>query len=173
MSFKPSNIIYDSGYLSGATTTIDSTAIIPATYVSLEIHVLARTSEAALTGGYVMRLNNDSGTNYLRQFIRGNDSTASSLAAANATGIAVICPSATASSSIFGSAIYTIPFYTGGSHNRVVNWIDGTTSDSGSVRYANTQTARWFSNAAITRVSLIANSSSNFAVGSRMIIIGI
>ncbi len=171
MSFKPSNLIYDSGYLGAAAASVDSGAIIPATYRLLEVYVIARTTQAALTSSYQLRFNNDSGSNYARQFVRGADLTASAFGSATETGFPAICAANTAGAAIYSTAVFHVPFYTGGSHNRTINWIDGHVADATANRVVNTQAGRWFSNATITRISIHAV-SGNLDTGSRMIIIG-
>lgn len=147
---------------------------IPQTYNHLLLLFMGRTAEAAFNSDLAVRFNNDSGSNYVREYIRGDLDTAEanhsatttsiiSLSVAGDSGVAGVC----------GSGSLFIPAYTQTTFHKVLHGSSGHYSATGSAQaMAVLYNGRWSNTAAITRVTLFVQSASNFRAGSRATLYG-
>lgn len=123
-----------------------------------------------------IRFNNDSGTNYGWQMV---DTSAAALVLAHndaqTSGLAGTYAGASATSPGVGTGAVLVPNYTGTTFNKTYNLLHaanpGTFANNTS--WSKNGSGWWKSNAAITRVTVIPLSGTNWTTGSRMTIYGI
>jgi hypothetical protein len=147
---------------------------IPATYTHLQLRWIARDSQANTGLGLYMRINNNTGSNYSRHWLRGNGSAAST---ANSVSTNLInlggIPGSSSPASIFGVGIIDILDYTNTNKYKTVRAIQGTNQNTtaddniflvSGVMFANTD--------AVTRVDVIAD-GAGFVQYSQFALYGI
>lgn len=156
--------------LGSAAASVDVTGII-AGYAHLFIVCHLRGDTAATTAQVLMRFNNDSGANYVRQRI---DAASTAVNASQATGQTSTfvgdCPAASATASLDSTHLILVSNYANAlSFKSCVSvyfarW-------AASVMEVGVSGGDWASAAAINRVTLLP-SAGNFAIGSRVTIYG-
>jgi len=157
----------------GADGTFDLTSISQA-YNDLLLVVIARGAASAANDRIILRLNNDSATNYDDQTVEGAASAAvASRHAATATPeIVDVIPAGTAPSNYFGISEILIPGYTSTTWEKVAlaKWA----ASNGAGTPLNGQTSvQWHSTAAISRVGLFGQTTANLLAGSTVRLYGI
>jgi hypothetical protein len=158
---------------SGGSSTITFSSI-PSTYTHLQLRWIARDSQANTGLGLYMRINNNTGSNYSRHWLRGNGSAAS---AANSVSDTLISlggvPGSSSPASIFGVGIIDILDYTNTNKYKTVRSMQGTNQNTtaddniffvSGVMFANTD--------AVTQVDVIAD-GAGFVQYSQFALYGI
>lgn len=165
-------VLYDSGYLVSAANSIDTGAAgIAGGYDILEMLFIGRTDTT--NANINITLNNDTGTHYHRQFIRGVNTTASANTGVGEAAWFVAAASTTQAANNPAIITITIPFYTGTTFYKIAACMAGNADTAGATnRRAEMQAMTWASAAAITRAAFAANAGVNLIAGSRLIIKG-
>lgn len=140
-------------------------------YTDLVIRVSARCDRAQTATLNLIRFNGDSGSNYSLRTIVGDGSTASSASATNTTQMWDYgLPAATSTASTFGNSEIYIPNYTGSTQKSVS--VDGVSENNATSANAGLVANLWQSTAAITSITITAN-SSNYVQHSTFSLYGI
>ena len=153
----------------GATVTWDS---IPNSYNSLEVELMGRTDKASVANEAInLYFNNDTTAgNYYSQNLSGTATTASTVAADNASVITI--PAATATANYAGYSLVRIPDYADTTFHKIARILNGRRDDATN-GFVSTRVMFWESTVAITRVDLVTASSGNFISGTRARLYGI
>jgi hypothetical protein len=155
---------------SAASITFSS---IPATYTDLVLKVSARTDTAGSFNGQCQLTFNSNATNYSGKYIRGNGSTA--LSSGGPTTYIALGPSASDSAgngaNTFTSVDVYIPSYLISQNKQASD--DFAAEDNTATGFNEARASLWSSTAAITSVTLTANSGGNFVAGSTFYLYGI
>ncbi len=164
-------ILYDSGALGSAAASIDSGAGgFSTSYNHLKVMVLLRTSVAAVSDGFWVTVNNDSGaTSYSWSNWNGSSASTGDTAVKVTSGV----PGASETANYFVAWSVEIPFYaqTNTFKSIEIEKIGQQPGDGSSE--AGNYNGTWKNTSAITRVKIVPNTGPNFVIGSRMIIYGI
>ena len=166
-------VIFDST-LGVAGTSIDSgAASIAAGFRVLEVWIICRTTEAVTNSTVLVRLNNDSGSNYDREILQAANTTVTGGGGVGETGwtLGVMGASATASNPAI--IRLTIPAYDQTTFNKMAEATIGNADQTtAATKRAAALAMMWRSTAAVTRLSVTAG-SGNLVAGSRLIILGL
>lgn len=162
-----------------STTTLASPAAnfditsISGSYNDLILILIARSASGSADSS-IVRFNNDNAANYYRQMIRGLASTASALEVlGNASALSVQCPGTGAVANAFSVSQWTIFGYASTTWLKSLRFEDAYVSAfSTGQLYSQVHSGVWNSTAAINRVTIFLNSSSNFITGSQLRIYG-
>lgn len=145
---------------------------IPADYTHLQLRIVAR---SASTGGSMrIDFNSDgTGTNYARQLLMGDGSTASS-SLSNADSVTAAVgdfPVSSSTSNIFSGYIIDILDASKNNKNKAIRSLSGhDLNGSGMIQM---RSALWMSQNPITKIRLYEGAASNFAVNSQFALYGI
>jgi hypothetical protein len=153
-----------------ATNTLQFTSI-PQTYTDLYITLSVRTSIADNIGYTTLRVNNAT-TNWTTRFLQGNGSA--SVAGSSSSAPDFFGSGGNTTSNTFGNGTVYIPNYTG-STNKALS-IDLVSENNASGAFSAMQrfvVALWSNTAAITSFEIVADGSTNLAVGTTVSIYGI
>ena len=151
---------------SGGASSIDFTSI-PATYTDLKIVASARSSAGTLTFGDISF--NGSTASFTGRYIEGNGAAASS--ATDQARLAVSAPGSSATASTFGNSEIYIPNYAG-STNKSFS-VDTTGENNATTSYMQLSAGLWSNTAAITSITITAQSSRTFVQYSNFYLYGI
>lgn len=161
--------------LTGSVTSITFSSI-PNYFRHLFLECQLRTDAAAELDNALLRFNADSAGNYDRQLVQANDATLTSAAAIAQTSISMIgTEAANSRASNFAPGLVFIPFY---KETNAEKWliafsgIAGNASAVGDV-YALYRIGRWRSTVAITSLTLLPVTGTNFVTGSKVNLYGI
>jgi hypothetical protein len=157
-----------------AAATIDTGAGgFSTSYNHLFCLLYARTTEASASGAALVNLNNDTGNNYDRETLRGIGTSASAVAVAAQAFFAILAAGGGAAANNFAGAWFAIPSYANTVGHKVLmtpgGFADATTGNS----QAAINAGRWRSTAAVNRITLTANASSNFVAGTQFTVYGL
>ena len=157
----------------GSSGTITFSSI-PSTYKHLQIRYIGRSDEVATVRNLNIRLNGDTGTNYVYHNLTGDGSTAT---AAGVTAVAQMLvrpiPAASASANIMGAGIIDIHDYASTTKNKTVRTFVGADANTASTDWkVSLFSGLWLNTAAITSISLIAQ-SGNFTTNTTFALYGI
>lgn len=164
-------LIFDST-LVGTAASFDITSI-PGTFSHLRLDCYLRGDTAATTTVVSLRFNNDSGSNYDRQFLVATDVTVSTGRTVGATSTVIAeMPAATASANFFSANTIEIPNYANSTNHKAV-------IASTALKHTNATNGMeflfgagfWRSASAITRITVLP-AAGNFDVGSRVTLYG-
>lgn len=178
-SAKSGNL-YASSYESIATVTVGaggsssiSFTSIPSTYKNLQIRYLARTDRSGSAEDNIqLRFNSDTGNNYTTNVFYGDGSGFGSFSdGTNVTfNTRAMASASSATSGIFASGIYDIYEYANTSINKTVKALSGyDQSASAQVRLSS---GIWLNSAAISSVTMISSTNSNFVQYSSFALYG-
>lgn len=145
---------------------------VPAGYSSLMGVWGARSSQASAVVNMVIRLNADTGNNYLWQEVQVENTT---VTGANSSGVTSfiqigIAPGASATANYYGAGDFTIPAPGGALFKTVIGKSFGIDSTSDS--FVGTYGGQWLNTAVITSVTLIAT-AGNLVAGSQFSLYGL
>ena len=165
--------IADTTVAGASVASIDFTSI-PSVYAHLLIVAYLRSAIVGTADSVFVRLNNDSGANYDHQHLYGSAATATASETFGGTQVvAGECPGSTAGANLFGQLDIWLPHYVNAANNKVLRSFSahkiGTAS--GNLKALNVA-GFWRSNAAISRVTLLA-SGGNLEIGSRATLYGL
>lgn len=153
-----------------ATNTLQFTSI-PQTFTDLYIVLSVRTTIADNLGYTTLRVNNST-SNWTTRFLQGNSSGTSS--GSTTTAPDFFGSGGNTTSNTFGNGSVYIPNYTG-STNKSLS-IDFVSENNASGAFSAIQrivAALWSSSSAITSFEVVADGSTNLAVGTTVSIYGI
>ena len=151
---------------SGGASSIDFTSI-PSTYTDLCVKLSIRTARAVIYD-FIYINPNSSTTNASTRILQGDGSSASS---ETATRLRFVSQGNTATSSSFGSAEVYIPNYAGSNYKSFS--IDTVTENNDTAALRELNAGLWSSTSAITSLSFVSYSSSNFNQYSTATLYGI
>ena len=157
--------------LGADTASIDTGANgIPSGFSAIKIVILARSTLVASTENVNIRFNNDSGSNYLWEELKGVAATASAAAQAATTSINPAIPAASETANYASSMDLEIPGYDQTSFYKAGLYRMGRPVASASPLFSD-RAFSYLSTAAITRVA-VSSPGANLKAGSRMIVYG-
>lgn len=145
---------------------------IPSTYTHLQIRGIARSTLAASGAGFAMQVNSDTGSNYAAHNLLGDGASPQSNAYTSNTYMypSTYMPAASATASIFGSAIIDIFDYANTNKYKTMRSLYGSDlNGSGQVGIASSV---WMNTNAITSIKLYFT-SSNLAQYSSFALYGV
>ena len=165
-------LLFDSTLGAPAATIDTGAAGVAGTQNLLEIHVLARTTQAVPISSFALTLNNDGTAIYERVYNTMTNNVVTGANELTNTGGTFNAAGATAAASIFSSLWLVIPSYAQTTAFKVGTYIE-TVPDTAA---ANTRVLSggfgYRATAAISRVAITAGGASNFATGTRLLILG-
>lgn len=165
-------VLFDSTLVAVAASIDTGAGGIAGGYRTLEIYIYARTTEALVQGGMDVIVNNDSGANYDRILLLANGTSVSAvdLAAQSSWGCRIA--GGNAGANVFSAAHFTFPNYAGTSGFKTGTFTSGIPdTTAGNQRYEQNAVS-YRSTSALSRLKMTAQSGANFAVGTRLLILG-
>jgi hypothetical protein len=159
--------------LASPAASIDVTGI-SGGYNDLILMLMARAAAGGATDVALLRFNNDSGTNYHTERLKGSGTTAAAgESITNGSIDRAEFPGSTGPANLFGTIEYTIPGYASTTWLKTVHYraVSASSFASGGI-FVEQLAAIWNSTAAINRVTITANSGGNFATGTQLRIYG-
>ncbi len=133
----------------------------------LEVFVMGRTDDSSTSGVVSINLNNDTGSNYEYQFVRGSASSASAAnASAQAKWVALLA-AASDTAGVAGALAMVIPTYAGTTFRKIATLTEVGTD---SIATARLWALAWNSTSAITRLKLSAAAGQKLKVGTQLLI---
>jgi hypothetical protein len=156
---------------SAASVTFSS---IPATYTDLVLKVSVRSTRAATSNNFDMRINSDSSSLYSYTYIYGSGSSAASSRSSNDTSFFIsTMNAANSTSSTFTSAEIYIPSYTA-SQNKPLGSFGAFENNSSTTNEIDANAHLYRSTSAITSLTLYSGLGSfSFDTGSSFFLYGI
>jgi hypothetical protein len=159
--------------LASDTTTITFSSI-PATYASLQLRILSRSTRAAENANLNMQINSDTGSVYVRHELYGDGATVT--AAGAAAGVVTNSNIArstgtTATASVFAVSIIDIHNYASSTQNKTIRSFFG--YDNNGTGMVGLRSVLYVGTTAVSAFSLTSASSSNFLTGSVFSLYGI
>lgn len=160
--------VLPSSYESIATITVGSGGSagasftsIPSTYTHLQLRWIGRASQANTGLGVYMRINNNTGSNYARHWIRGDGSATSASSTTSGTRIDLGgVPGANSPSGIFGMGIIDILDYTNTNKYKTIRSLQATNQNTTADDNIFLASGFMFANTnAITQIDVVADSS--------------
>lgn len=164
-------VLFDSTLGSSAASIDTGAGGIAGGYKILEAWGLVRTTEAVAVSSSNIILNNDTGNNYDRQFVRGADTTTSAAVGTAQANWGFFATGSTADANAFHLIRLTILGYADSVAQKIAEVVDGNAAATVSTRKISAQAASWRSTSPITRMALRAGSGSLVA-GCRLLILG-
>jgi len=145
---------------SGGTTSVTFSSI-PSTYTHLQLRISA---QVATTANCVIRLNGDSGTNYMTHYLEATGGSSIS-AGAISSGTSFSGGVYSADSNVFSGQIIDILDYTNVNKNKVIRNLSGF-DRNGTLTWLDFSSGLWLNTAAITSISITNNLNqySSFAL---------
>jgi hypothetical protein len=164
-------ILFDQTLGANAASIDTGAGGIAGTFDSLDIYILARTTEAVAQSGLKLTFNADSGANYDEHLFQILNAGTFAGAAVAQTFNTIGCPGASYGAGSFGHWHITLPAYRQTVAHKV--WRGHFTAlDTGAANcYEQLRSGRWRNTAAITRLA-IAATSGNILAGSRLTVYG-
>jgi hypothetical protein len=145
---------------------------IPQQFSHLQVRIFARSAQAITNTNTRMRINGDTGANYVIHQLQGNGSSASSSANLSLTELIPFLgttPAASLTSGIFGNGIIDILDYTNTNKNKVTRTISGYDGNGSGI--ASLSSGLWLSTSAITSLTVFID--GDWVSGSRVDLYGI
>ena len=141
-------------------------------YMDLVIVSYMRGTTAAGNGNLTLHLNNDTGSNYAYQIIRGDGTNAVALSGTSAYWDAGEMPGSSATANVFGMNVCNLYDINSGKYKSVMaQGGSGDNTDTNS--YVSFYSGTWKSQAAITEIDLTSRNLGNFVAGSKFSLFGI
>jgi hypothetical protein len=158
----------------GSSATITFTSI-PQTYQHLQIRYIGNTGRAASGNDLIgIRFNSDSGNNYAIHRLQGNGSSAAALGSTPQTYVWGLGACASPSTSTLAASIVDIHDYTSTVKNKTVRIFQGVDfNDNGTQSVVQLSSGLWLNTAAVTSISFVTNTGSNFTTGTTFALYGI
>lgn len=153
-----------------ATNTLQFTSI-PQTFTDLYITLSVRTTIADNIGYTTLRVNNNT-SNWSTRFLQGNSSATTSGSTTSAPDFFGSGGNTTADT--FGNGSVYIPNYTGSANKSLsIDFVSENNSGSAFAAMQRIVAALWSNSAAITSFEVVADGSTNLAVGTTVSIYGV
>ncbi len=159
--------------LLSSTTSSVTFSSIASTYKHLQIRATARSNYNATLGGFAIRFNSDTGSNYTYHILDGDTVQASSFGGSSQTnGLVTLITGNTATANAFGAAICDVLDYASTTKNKTVRTLGGrvSTYQNSNIRLGS---SLWLSTSAITSITLFDHIGGSFVSGSRFSLYGI
>jgi hypothetical protein len=178
-SFRASSPAFQGDYWALNSVTLSSSASsvtftgIPQNYTHLQIRCLIRSATAATTDSTKFNFNGDTGSNYMRHALYGDGASAGAAASATSTTFASLGDStaASATASVFGTYVLDILDYANTNKYKTTRAVAGyDLNGSGNI---DLRSNLWMSTSAITSITFVTTSSSNFAQYSSFALYGV
>lgn len=136
-----------------ATATYYTFTGIPSGYKHLQVRILGRFTDAITTGGFIMRMNGDTGNNYSYHYVQGDGSSAG---ASNGDNVSFAypegnIPGASMASNIYGVVIIDILDYASTNKTKTMRALAG--YDANGSGNLGLRSSAWYSTAAITSLT--------------------
>lgn len=158
---------------SGGSSSISFTSI-PSTYKHLQVRAIMRSTFADTDSFLKVNLNSDTGSNYPNHFLNGNGATAGAFGYSTsqyAYAFLSMFPAASASASLFGTAVIDILDYANTNKNKTIRSLGGyDVNGSGTVRL---NSSVWLSTNAVTTIDITDFRGGNFAQYSSFALYGV
>jgi hypothetical protein len=139
-------------------------------YKHLQVRLVGRNSNAATSSSINIRFNSDAGANYALHAIYGNGSSVLSFGVTGRNeGYVAEVTGASIGANIFGAAVIDILDTYSTSKNKTIRSLNGATSYNNIALFS----GLWLNTAALTSITLLAQSGANFVTGSRFSLYGI
>jgi hypothetical protein len=141
---------------SGGSSTIDFTSI-PSTYTHLQLRYITR--NAAVTDTTLIRFNSDTGSNYAFHMLRGDGSSATSIAGISQTRSELPFTSYSGTTAnVFGAGVIDILDYANTSKYKTARTLGGADlNGSGAINFVS---SLWQSTSAVSSISIFASTGS-------------
>ena len=153
----------------GSTTTASFTSI-PSSYSSLQIRINSLPVSSSGTVRLRMRVNNDTGANYVRHILYG-DGTSALASGATALDYAIDTAVTSPNTTSPLTAIVDMVDYTSTSKNKAIKYFSGMDRNgSGTVELGS---GLWLSTSAINRLDFYISTGTAFATGTSIALYGI
>ncbi len=136
----------------------------------LEIFICARTDSASASTSLLMTLNNDTGSNYDRQLLRGNNTSASATPSLAQTSWNLAVHGSGGSASYPSALRITIPNFTGTTFFKQAEATVGSQDATAGNNVMDVYGIGYRSTSAITRLKIIGFGTDKFKVGSQLLI---
>jgi len=158
-----------------ASITLGSGGTIPQTYKHLQIRLIGRGGQSAITSGVYVQVNGDAtAADYKSHYLQSNNISTPVSGVSNGTtsGFADAGPiaGANATSGVFGAIIIDALDYTNTSKNKTLRTLGGV--DNNGTGYVTFTSGLWISTAAITSITL-NSATGNFAQYSTFSLYGV
>jgi hypothetical protein len=168
-------------YDSIATTTVGAGGAssitfssIPSTYTHLQIRGIARTTASQDRESIKLTFNSDTGSNYARHSLWGSGSSVSAYGGASEAYVLLTdFAAATATASIFGTAITDILDYANTNKNTTVRSLGGVDLNAAVTVFDGLNSGLWMNTAAVSSITLTPFSGSNLTQYSSFALYGI
>jgi len=156
----------------GSSGTITFSSI-PSTYQHLQIRYVCRSSRASTDDGINLQFNSDTGSNYARHQLFGNGATASASGGTTQSNIPVgVATAASVAANIIGVGIIDIHDYASATKYKTIRSFSGDDqNNTNGILYL--RSGLWQSTTAISSISLISSSSSNWTTQTTFALYGI
>lgn len=155
--------------LGSAASSIEFTNI-PGTYTDLFILTSLRTASSSNGDDTLVRFNSST-TNYSYRFLSGSGITTSSSSGSVTGALGPYANANTSTSNTFGNGEIYIPNYAGSTNKSISVTSAMENNATSAVIYA--AASLWSDTSAITTVTIVSNTSSNFAANSSAFLYGI
>jgi hypothetical protein len=132
---------------------------IPSTYKHLQVRAIAKRDTATTSGSSNLRFNGDTGSNYVRHFLRGSGSAASAGAGTAQTSIECFehTGNEAAVTNMMGVLILDIHDYASTTNNKTIRSLSGTDQNGAGNIYLTS--GLWLSTAAVTSLTLFTSAN--------------
>jgi len=158
--------------LSGTAATVTFNSI-PGTFTDLILVVTGRTNVSATLSGIFVQFNGDTGANYQRGYILGNNLVVSGGAQTGATPTCGLLLGASATANYASALQMTIFNYKGAIFNKISNstsaaFVTAASNDT----FTEINSCHWLNTAAITSLVVGPNDGSSFIIGTTVTLYG-
>jgi hypothetical protein len=144
---------------------------IPGTYTDLVVIASVRNDNAATSGGFILRLNNDSSSLYANTVIRGDGSTLQSFAQTGTSSFIGTINASTSTSNTFSVVEIYIPSYTVAQDKPFTSaWAQ---EDNATSAFLGAAADLYRSNTAISQINCISSGTALWIAGSSFYLYGI
>lgn len=164
--------IFDSTLGANAATIDTGAGGIPAGHADLIVLAVVQTVDAGANVTLILNVNNDSGANYDIQVLAGANATTTAGATVAQIGWRTAGHGAGGSANYPAIVRMTIPSYDQTTFFKVAEITSFVPDATAANMEADLRAGGWRSTAAITRLSIAANSSANLKAGSRLVVYG-
>lgn len=154
----------------GSSNTITFSSI-PGTYQHLQIRIFASSDYGSASRSLFVRLNGDTGSNYVRHKLNGDGSAATASAQTSQTSAGNLTVAGGADSNILSPAIIDIHDYASTTKNKTLRMFSGFDNNSSSGRI-NLDSGLWLNTSAVTSLSIFL-ADGNWTTTSTFALYGI
>lgn len=159
----------------GSDTASVSFSSIPGTYKHLVLWVQSRGDGAVVTETIPVRFNSDSGANYDLEVLYANDTTVAGASVNGAISMQLGLQPGTsvARANLAGGNVILVPNYAGTTFEKGAFGFGGQADSTAANCYVHVRWGAWRNTAAVTAITLLPATSTNFKTGSRFTLYGV